>query len=76
MSRSKKKNPFVDFACAGRHAMKKWKKQQNRKIRRMSNYLYSGSYYRKVNNAWDAPNDGKFDASKYTIYKSWKVWGK
>jgi len=63
MSRSYKK-PFHAITCRGSRAgaMKEWKQQCNRKIRR--NHLHekigeSPSEYRKLICNWDSPSEGK-----------------
>jgi len=64
MTRSRKKNPYVSNTCCGDNAgaMKQWKKNCNRTVRRndKNNDVPSQpSYYKKLNNAWSAPTDGK-----------------
>lgn len=57
MSRSKRK-PYHNIACMARGAMKKWKKQCNRSLRRVSveEELYA---VKKMIDRWSAPDDGR-----------------
>lgn len=73
MSRSKKKNPYGNTVCIGRHVMKKWKTQLNRKIRRTVKSLHGGSYYKKINDTWNAPNDGKWCLKTWFEDAPWKA---
>lgn len=49
--------------------MKKWKRKQNRKLRKGNRYIPSGNHYRKINETYMSPGDGKgwFDS---------EFWGK
>lgn len=57
MSRSVRA-PYVGTCGTRRGAMKKWKRQNNRRVRRVLE-VPSGKYYKKINEMWDAPDDGK-----------------
>jgi len=57
MSRSYKK-PFGTIAKTQVGEMKKWKKESNRSCRRKDD-LYDGSFYKKINDIWNSPSDGK-----------------
>lgn len=66
MSRSYKK-PIL-WACVTRAGqMKDWKRQCNHRVRREDD-LGDGRYYKKLNNPWASPADGKvkLDDPKYT----------
>ena len=67
MSRSIKKNPYVNTACCGRKGMTNWKKDCNRTIRRkpIEDDLKD---YKKINDLWSAPNDGKHYFDNPTAY--------
>ncbi len=59
MSRSKKKNPILPVCFVSYGAMKKWKKECNRKLRR--NYDLKEDIdktYKKINDIWNSPSDG------------------
>lgn len=62
MSRSYKK-PYISTTCAGARpgVQKKWKKEYNRRIRRISPHeeLPGSRVKQLVSDAWVAPNDGK-----------------
>lgn len=63
MSRSYKQNPYINTCGAKAGTMKFWKKTNERILRKEESPeksdLPSGSYYKKINDAWCAPNDGK-----------------
>lgn len=63
MSRSRKKNPYISNTCRGDRTgmMKDWKRECNRNIRRISldEEMPKNNLYKKMNNPWLAPNDGK-----------------
>ena len=61
MSRSRKTVPIHNFACMARGSMKKWKKQCNRSLRRISveRDLGNGSFVYKLIERGTAPDDGK-----------------
>jgi hypothetical protein len=62
MSRSFKK-PYHSITCSGARAgmQKKWKKDNNDTLRHIEDekIASSPSFYKKVNDSWSAPNDGK-----------------
>lgn len=55
MSRSRKK-PYGAIA-SGR--MNWWKADSNRIVRRSVDDIPDGRYYRRINDIWDSPSDGK-----------------
>jgi hypothetical protein len=63
MSRSRKKNPYVSTTCVGSRAgmQKDWKAECNQRIRGqpVDVEIPKGRGYRKITEAWSAPNDGK-----------------
>lgn len=61
MSRSRKK-PYVGSVCHSRGSIAKWKGQCNKKIRLMpvDEELGDMNYYKKISDAWNRPDDGKF----------------
>jgi len=59
MSRSRKK-PYIGTCGKSRGAMKKWKKKNNQRIRRMELDEFSScGFYKKLISSWLAPDDGK-----------------
>lgn len=76
MSRSIKKT-LKKWVCAGT-GMKLWKRAQNRKIRRSALDVPNGNHYRKENDIWLSPSDGKmwFGGDSYYESESWKYKGK
>lgn len=65
MSRSQKKQPFSWLCHTSAGEMKKWKSDQNRKIRRNAvEEMPNGNYYRRKNDIWSSPSDGKCYISK------------
>lgn len=58
MSRSYKK-PFGPVARGS--SMKKWRSESNRIIRRDKRYkdISDGNAYKKINDVWGSPSDGK-----------------
>lgn len=61
MSRSYKK-PYHSTTCSGARPgiMKSWKKQNDKSLRHKEiEENLPPSYYKKLNDAWSAPNDGK-----------------
>lgn len=68
MSRSYKKEPFGWVCHTSAGAMKDWKKEQNRKIRRDSlEEIPEGNHYHRKSEIWVSPSDGKM-----YIDKSWQ----
>lgn len=69
MSRSYKK-PFGTVCELRSGQMKDWKKKSNKEFRRSDpEELISGSYYKKRNDVWLSPSDGKCfygEDKKYT----------
>lgn len=57
MSRSRKKYPIM-WLCGSSAAMKKWKKESNKRIRHCDD-VPSGKHYKKINDIWSSPSDGK-----------------
>lgn len=88
MSRSKRKIAKRWATNAG--TMKKWKKEGNRMIRstihsvhsgknnterlRTINEIPSGAYYKRFNDEWSSPSDGKIRTDWSS--KPWKTYGK
>lgn len=67
MSRSYKKNPYIPFACCGKgKAMKSAKKNANSIVRQYNDDLPSGRFYKKLDERYAWPDDGKqrFDDPK------------
>lgn len=67
MSRSRKK-PFGSICCVSRRAMKDWRTQNNRTMRRNEDDLPDGNHYKRINDVWNSPSDGKcrYDDPKST----------
>ncbi len=62
MSRSKKKNPYVEHASIRSGDMKKWKKQCNSKLRKelkKTDDPVPLTFHKRFTDEWMAPNDGK-----------------
>ncbi len=61
MSRSYKKNPVVPIASAGNNekAMKKAKCKANRKVRKFNDEISMGGQYKKLDERYTWPDDGK-----------------
>lgn len=60
MSRSRKKVPIGAICCVKRQEIKKAKQNSNRKVRRLNDKnLASGGYYKKTNERYCWPDDGK-----------------
>lgn len=58
MSRSRKKNPYHSLCGSG--SMKEAKKQANIEVRRTNDEdLPDGKHYKKMNDRWSWPDDGK-----------------
>jgi hypothetical protein len=63
MSRSRRKNPIRTVCGCTPHEMKNWKKSCNRRMRRnisVEEDIGNGSTYKKINDIWDSPSDGKY----------------
>ena len=80
MSRSFRKY-LATWLCAGSAAMKKWKNRNDRSIRRkenlewkMQNEIPLGGNYKKINDIWSSPSDGKITGNKNK--KNYKHFGK
>lgn len=58
MSRSKKK-PYIHNCCVTSTAVKQWKKECNKKVRRMSLDEDIDKVYKKLSDPWLSPGDGK-----------------
>jgi hypothetical protein len=61
MSRSRKKNPVISIVCVGKgKAMRFAKKKAIRKFRRSGiEEVPDGNYYKKTDERWFWPDDGK-----------------
>lgn len=70
MSRSHRKNPYGNVCQSDNGAMKEWKKQSNRKLRRLAidDNSPNGNHYRRINDIWSSPSDGK------TYIGDWDKW--
>lgn len=77
MSRSKKKYPY-GWLCSNSSAMKKWKNQNDRSIRRLNVEIPSGNHYKKMKDIWVSPSDGKADFTNWHLWtdKKWKIFAK
>lgn len=58
MSRSRKKKPIISNACLTIKALKFFKNRAN-KIMRNEEEIPNGNYYRKLDNRWNWPGDGR-----------------
>lgn len=60
MSRSYRE-PYHSTVCISRGSMGKWKKNCNRVVRRIpiEEEIPDLSYIRRLNNRWEAPDDGR-----------------
>ena len=58
MSKSIRKNPFIDIGCTFKNEVSRWKKRGNRTIHRIPLEVNMKTY-KKFIEQWDAPNVGK-----------------
>lgn len=76
MSRSRKKIP-IGWLCSGDHGkMKKWKNQNDKSLRSIEGEIPSGSFYKKMNDPWSSPSDGKSWYNHYPPEEKWKAYRK
>ena len=59
MSRSYNKNPGGPVCQSDAGVMKQWKVKANRKLRRLDVEIPNGKSYRKIEDVWGSPSDGK-----------------
>lgn len=76
MSRSKKKNPYGTLCNCRAGEMKDWKNKANRKIRKTVEEMPKGAGYKKLNEIWESPGDGKADLRRLFSKRPWKWLGK
>lgn len=71
MSRSYKKNPAGSVCHCTAGVMKQWKVKANRKLRRLDVDIPNGRGYRKIEDVWGSPSDGKtwFEDDKKRVRK-------